>query len=364
MGIGMGIIGGAMQGAGYAGMALASKAGDYLEHSQLQKEMADIQALRDQRLSEIRKSEMAYGEQLKRQPAIEAAADVDKFKSTPAYDEGADTARPKSEAEVRDYEKGALKKRGLIGEAMQMDEHDRTRDLSRELAKLTDERIREEGQLNRDQQLTLHRERMAEIKGQAKNAGLSVQQTDQGLAVVNASTKEVTLLKDDEGKPLKGAKQDDSLAIIKSIGELAKAMETTNPKMAEQLGQIALNVMSKKLGQDVGPQPTDDDVKGLRDRASNPQAVSFFESKYGKGSAARYLGAAPAAKPAPASAAAAPAQPGPAREVDPVQAARLKREAEMRTDYDRQQAERNKKDDAYQQEFRDNLTRTNLRSGM
>lgn len=314
MGIGMGIIGGAMQGAGVAGMALASKAGDYLEKSTLQQQMAEIEALRDQRLSELRKGEMAYGEELKRKPGIEAAADVDKFKATPAYDEGGDTVRPRSPAEVRDYEKGALKKRGLIAESMQMDEHDRTRDLSRELAKMTDDRIREEAQLNREQQLTLHRERMAEIKGQAKNAGLSVQQTDQGLAVVNASTKEVTLLKDEDGKPLKGAKQDDSLAIIKSIGELAKSMETTNPKMAEQLGQIALSVMSKKLGQDVGPQPTDDDIKGLRERSTNPQAVAFFDSKYGKGASEKYLPKKAAAPARPAAPATAPSSPSGAPE--------------------------------------------------
>lgn len=305
MGLGLGIVGGAMQGVGVGGNQFAG----FMEKSQLQQEAAQIQQMRDERLSELRKGEMSYEQDLKRKPYIEAAGAVDKFKATPAYDDATDSARPRSPAEVRDYEKGEYKKRGLIETAMTMDEHDRTRDLSRDLAHMTDERIREEGQLNREQQLTLHRERMAEIKGQAKNAGLSVQQTEQGLAIVNASTKEVTLLKDPtDGKPLKGAKQEDSLAVIKSIGELAKSMETTNPEMAKKLGDIAIGVLSGKLGKDVGPQPTDDDIKGLRDRAANPQAVAFFESKYGKGAAAKFLpkAAAPAPRPAaPAAAAAA-----------------------------------------------------------
>jgi hypothetical protein len=363
------IIAGAMQGGGAAGVAAAGKGIDYTANTMLMEQAGEIQKLRDQRLSELRKGEMAYEQDLKRKPYQEAAADVDQYKAAPAYDEGTDSTRPKSPAEVRDYEKGAYKKRGLIEVAQQMDEHDRTRDLQTKLAQMTDERIREEGQLNREQQLQLHRERMAELHKQAKNQGLSVQQTDQGLVVVNASTGTSTVLKGEDGKPLKPAKDADSLAIIKSIGDLAKSMETTNPDMAKKLGDIAIGVLSGKLGQDLGPKPTEDDIKGLQQRASNPQAVAFFESKYGKGSAAKYVpqvaagprATAPAAPAVATASSNAPAQP---RDVDPVAAAQLRREAEMRGEYDKGEQARRERASEHDREFRDNIERTRLRSEM
>lgn len=311
-----GLIAGAMAGGGEGLMRAGAQYGDYLSKSTLQSEAAEIMKERDARLSELRKGEMTFDQDLKRKPFIEAAAEVDQAKGGTVDADMMGTQRPRNAAEMREVEKGAYKKRGLINEAMAMEGQDITReeagkgrDLQRELSRLADERIRSEGQLNREQQLQLHRERMAEIKSQAKNVGLSVQATEQGLAIVNASDKSITVLKDEDGNPIRAAKQEDSIAVVKAIGELAKSMETTNPEMAKRLGDLAIGVLSTKTGRDLSPQPTDADVAGLRQRSKNKAAVDFFESKFGKGSAAKYLESSAPAAPQPSPGASAPAAP-------------------------------------------------------
>jgi hypothetical protein len=86
-------------------------------------------------------------------------------------------------------------------------------------------------------------------------------------------------------------------------------METTNPEMAKRLGDVALGILENKTGRDLGPKPTEADIAGLKQRAGNKAAVDFFDGKFGKGAAARYLDAGSPAAPKPASPAAAPAMP-------------------------------------------------------
>lgn len=119
MGLGLGIIGGAMQGGGEGGMQAAKNLGEYLTRSQLQEEANIAMTARDARLSELRKGELEHAENLRREPGRKAAEEIDRARATPAYDPATDSVRPKTRTESSADEAGAYRRQGLISEAIQ-----------------------------------------------------------------------------------------------------------------------------------------------------------------------------------------------------------------------------------------------------
>src|SRR5574341_2382855 len=89
------IIAGAMQGAGMGISQAGELLGGYAVRSLLQEQAAEIEKLRDARLSELKKGEIQFAKDVETKQAIEAGKAAEQAAGTPAYDEGADTARPR-----------------------------------------------------------------------------------------------------------------------------------------------------------------------------------------------------------------------------------------------------------------------------
>lgn len=123
----MGILAGAIQGIGEAGLDLTKRAADYLARSELQSEAAEIQKLRDQRLQEFARSNLDYAHDLKTKDARAAAADIEAGKGA-MVDDPSGTARPRTRSEQAEFESGAYRKRGMIQEALSIEDREFRKD--------------------------------------------------------------------------------------------------------------------------------------------------------------------------------------------------------------------------------------------
>lgn len=135
----MGIISGAMSGLG-EGMSTAGRMlGEHTSRSILQEEAAQIMKLRDDRLSEIRKGEIKYEDELRRAPAKRAAEKIDAAQSG-FVDDLSGTARQRTAPEMAQAEEAAYRGEGLVHEAMQVRglEQQRQRDVNTQLDKTAD----------------------------------------------------------------------------------------------------------------------------------------------------------------------------------------------------------------------------------
>lgn len=141
-----GIIKGAMAGLGEGLVKAGAMYGDYAAKSALQAEAAEITRLRDERLSELRKGEARYEADLRSEPGRLAQEEIERETSKPAYDAGADSVRPHSPAERAKIEETALRRRGLVQDAMSVrqTEMQRERDMHARLDKEADNRREDE----------------------------------------------------------------------------------------------------------------------------------------------------------------------------------------------------------------------------
>ena len=88
-----------------------------------------------------------------------------------------------------------------------------------------------------------------------KNSGLSVQQTDQGMVIINARNPEqpAVVLKGPDGKPLQSLK--DNSAVFTSLASMAKtAMDTGDMERAKQYLDAGAQLIQGRLGNQQQPQ--------------------------------------------------------------------------------------------------------------
>ena len=121
-----GILAGAMMGGGRALQNAAAQgqrtASDYF----LQQQSAEIQALRDARLAEIRRGEIQFAEDVRRQAGIQAGQAAEKAAGA-QVDDLSGTVRPQTESEQATSRAGAYRSAGMIGEAQREEQGERER---------------------------------------------------------------------------------------------------------------------------------------------------------------------------------------------------------------------------------------------
>lgn len=166
----IGLIGGAMQGAGQAGTQLVGKAADYLERSTLQQEMAEIQRLRDIRLAEVEKENLRYKDELQRAPGKRAAAAIKQASSTPV-DDLSGTVRPRTDSELADARATAYADEGMVSEAQKEREMESTRQHRKEQGLIDRERLGVQARTSEDELAERRRHNQAIEKIQAATEG-------------------------------------------------------------------------------------------------------------------------------------------------------------------------------------------------
>lgn len=299
----MGIISGALQGLSEGAM----KGMDFYMKSMLQEQAEKAMMSRDERLAALRESADVRAEDRKREPYKQAAAAAEELVGSAVADRNpvavddngnAMPRAPLAPGEEQRIRAGAYERAGLPEVASTMrqegmraeesdkdrlfrsEESEKTRSSQEKLATMTNERIKEEGRLTREQQLQLHKERMSEMQAQFRNAGLSVQSTQDGIAVVDAKNKSVTLLKGPDGKPLKTMRDEDSLKMLGALGSLAKAATDAGDMDSAKLYLgIAGSMINKKTGGE--NKPSEADLAKLRANSGNPAYAKAFEEKFG-----------------------------------------------------------------------------------
>lgn len=267
------------QGIGAAGRALEPMARDYLaQEAQKARDdrLAELQDVRDARMDERAKAREIDAERRKLEPGKRAAEKASVLIAertaamNPVLAENADgTTTPAatvSEREQAAIRAEALAGEGLVNEAMHARQevrdidrlgldtkrHQETLAQAKELATMTDTRIKEEGKLTREHQERLHRERMAEMQAQFKNQGLSIQSTTDGMVLIDAKINKATPIMVD-GKQLKQLKEDDSLKLITALGSMAKASaEIGDNDSAKIYLEIAKSAIGMKTGTTTG----------------------------------------------------------------------------------------------------------------
>lgn len=267
----MGIISGAMSGGGEAALTGGRQIGEYLKSSALQKEAFDFQRERDQWLDE-----------LKRAPGKAAASDIQKARETPV-DDPSGTMRPRNASELATAEQDAYLRQGLVGEAMQSRqlEQQRERDNQAMLDRNADNN-RGERQLDLQRQQFDVTKKGADLDHQIKQFQLAnVQRVEALKKEFGAATPERQKSITEEIQLITGKDNDNFLPV----------------PFKDDMGNIVrYDIFDKKRGEWVQPKPpgaagapSQADIEGLVQRASDPRAVTFFESKFGKGSAQKYL---------------------------------------------------------------------------
>lgn len=312
----MGIITGALQGLGEGLMKGAEFYGRHL----LQQQAEEATAARDQTLMALREQADIRAEDRKREPYKLAAKDAEGLITKRLADMNPvandDEGNPVPRASLAPGEESRLRAQALRGRGLESDaavaennalraeeadkdrkfrseESDKTLAAHERLAAMTDARVREEAKLTRAQQLELHKERMTEMRSQFRNAGLSVQSTQDGMFIVDARTNKATPLTGPDGKPLKSLREDDSLKMVGALGHLAKsASDTGDSATAKLFLDLATNMVKGRGGAAAVVEPTDEDIKGLRARRNDPAALEHFRRRTGQ-DPAKYLDPVP-----------------------------------------------------------------------
>lgn len=332
---------GAVAGAGGA----AAEIGGGIIQENLRRETAlDLEKVREAaNIEREKRLEQAQirAEARARQPMKDAAADIERAK-TELVDDPSGTARPRNAPEIAEAEEAAYRKHGLINEAMRSrdSERQRQRDAMTDVARTRDDN-RADAQVS---ETARHNKVMEGIQSatQGRLAALAKVQLESAQFDLK-DKKDLRQMQTDyaaETDPVKRATLERNiltrLGKAKELPEPVKAYVDTvkaeltayakseaegltlPPSAVQRRNELQRQMQNLattgtlNIGAAAESQPSTVDVEGLRKRASNPAAVEFFEQKYGKGSAARFLGNAtdkPAAAPGKAAPAAAPAAP-------------------------------------------------------
>lgn len=165
----MGILSGAMQGIGEAGLDLTKRAADYLARSELQSEAAEIQKLRDIRLQEFARANIDYAHDLKTKDARAAAADIEAGKGA-MVDDASGTVRPRTRAEQAEFEASAYRKRGMTQEALSIEDREFRKD---EAGKADLARTRDDNRADRQLDEQARHNKATEAAQAATNARLA-----------------------------------------------------------------------------------------------------------------------------------------------------------------------------------------------
>lgn len=291
-----GLIGAAMAGGGKGASDVIEIGARYAVSSKLQAEAAEIARMRDERLAEIRKGEIEFAEDLRRKPAREAAAEIEKAK-TEHVDDLSGTARPRTRSEMVDVEESAYRKQGLVTEAqgVRQTEMQRERDVDARLGRTRDDN-RGEAQLEE-----LKRHNAAVEKLQAAQEGRLKKASDTEDAIKQLALNNAKRVEDLRKEFVSAdVTQERKRAIGEEIQLLTgKDNDWYLPvPIKDETGAITgYQIFDRRRGVWVQPggdgggagSPSAADIEGLIQRAGNPAAIEFFEKKYGKGSAARFL---------------------------------------------------------------------------
>lgn len=290
----LGLIGAAMAGGAQGASRGLDLAGGYLVRKSLQDEAAEIQRLRDEALSQLRKGELEYADQLSKRDAKEAGAEIEKKKGE-FIDDLSGTARQRTRSEMADVAESAYSSRGMVSAAQGVREGEERREerIDRRLDRARDNE-------RADRQLSIA-ERTFDVN--AKGADLDRQ------------IKQITL---DNAKRVDELRTEFGSAAPERKKAIEKELEILTGKDKDKFLPVPLKdetgavtgyrIFDTREGRWVddgaggGAQPSAEDIEGLKKRAGNPQAVAYFESRFGKGSAARYLGEQKPSKPEPAGA--------------------------------------------------------------
>ncbi len=313
----MGIIAGALSGLGEGGMAGAKLYGEYAARTSLQEQEAEIQKMRDATLAAARRGELQLASELRTQEEV-----AKENRITGRYSKAEETAKgmigartapssatdelgtPIQPFQISDSERSGLRQQayreaGLPDVALKMEQFDVTREDERAKRDLEKQRLENESSFHKDS-LSIQRAQANSWRDHVaflpQADGTFMKQTADG-RVLGIATDPKT------GKPLQGPK--DIPASIKILMEgntkqmsvlessYRTAMDDAEKRdiRAQIDGLQRLNTQLAGLKADDASTitPTPEDIAGLKQRSNNPAAVSFFENKYGKGSAQQYL---------------------------------------------------------------------------
>lgn len=267
--MGMGLIGGALKGAGDAGLQLTNKAADYVEKSTLQDEASQIQALRDQRLEEFAAAREQRGY---------SHAETMQGQGF-AHAENLQDARQTFETEQNE------KNRGVTRE--QMASHEKISAANNAVA-LKIANIGGTVQPDKDGNIL-----WIGKDGKAKQI-MDPNDPEQPLK----SHKDLTPAAKAYSDVLKAQLVDLDRAEIQAAGD-PQQMASIKQRRAEYTGTL-LNVLTGGIGgaakPGAAPQPTAQDVSLLK---GNPSAKALFDQKFGAGAADKALSGGAAAGAAP-----------------------------------------------------------------
>lgn len=305
----------ARDGLGKGLMAVGKQYAGYIERSSLQEEAAKLQEARDMRLSELRKTELRFSEDVRREGR---QADIDQ-------DTNPENISKKSAAAsglILGTMDAEARKRTVIGQVDTQVELDRFRALAP--AKRAEEIAAETEKLKAlsSPEMLQATRRIAAAKHIVDPSYTQIKDEDGKTYLVNTRNPKDKQLLEIDGKPiiqanpemralansaLNKARDDMRAAGLEHKTALAAAMgDPAKEKIAndeyrearvraDAIAAPALALLMGKAGispasaPERAPQPSASDIDGLKKRAKNPAAVAFFEGKYGKGSAAQYL---------------------------------------------------------------------------
>lgn len=237
----MGLIAGAMSGLGEAGVNAARQLGEHYSRSKLQEEAATIQAQRDKTLADLqrerddregarRRGDIDYELAAKAKPYSEAqsAADAriaaESQPLTPNDDEGNPMPRSEFTPQARrKVEAQEYRRKGLIGEAMRMEDKDtdtalRTREIEETAASRRAAAERDERQ---------HSERMKQLDAQIANQRAQIGLEERKVGILEASN----LLEKEDKKIIRDARD--------------RYITETDPEKKAELGAAYMTLLGK-----------------------------------------------------------------------------------------------------------------------